>query len=1237
MAGIDFSRPLAAAGAGAGSNWGSAHAETSLEFTGRAQFKRGINLAIGIEALATADANLSKFISATARGNAFASASAGAQLQLPLNLFDEFGIAVGAQAAAQAAAGIEVGLGISVGDFVALAQLDPDDVGLPIAMLLLLLEEVDVQARFQVNVSASAMAYASWRITGSVVDRPGRPAGFNYLVDAGLGCAAGVGFAGGAAAPFKNFRRFYGRATDRVVDETLKGVVGALPASASDLRAPLRALAPVVKTALRLAYEFGDYVVRNAPTSSPRDTANLCNHCTGVVLEEAQRYLFASMVEAAVRSLAARASDLASASAKSWDALRTQRETLADALYRMPGDPFQPDADVLAYWRDLAVAVADFAAGLPRSEADEMRRYGAIAYAASELLIEATASHVNQSHAYALAVGAGSVQTAPSFGGPVRRQPPTAIRAFIRASIGGGTRPLDMADLVQFLMHDVAIGTLRGALPEVDAFLNVFQGPVAATEREVAKLLIEHRHAFLSGGGDPGQADPVATLEVLLDALGGFIDTTVRDVLVPQANVHIQDPNVRLYFNEVLVATTLYTREVAFQTLVNWQRRPIGRDELTEALACVLIALFGRSVVLFGDTLFAALRRDMSRACAHAAQRVGGRNGALAALGLPDNALNRELLETVLNAGALVFEPLPEATRGRIRECLYEALEVLPPGEASELTDALADEFFIPSRERMDALMAELVELAHQRFERFLRLLFESAGEVLDAAIAMFLDGVAQIIDAWVDLLEDTLADVGRLLDTIGRTIADLEARVAGAALDFAAALESLLDALARPSMRNRIKNRIGDRMAELAVDELRRNPLYKALPLRELKRAARRLVRDVARAAVDNPLVNPLFDVLGALAQSTDAIIEDARSLDPGQPLAGQLIDLILDHAEDAARAAFGGTPHIDLVATFHYEFFGSHTVSFDLGRIDLPFSTLMSKFRSAVKSLDFYEDLLRDAADALARGAADALALEDERGRQRSERQRKARLERIEADLAPAERAIAILEPRAATTYDRDVEARIHLGGVPVSFLGLGQDEQQRVFVWINGVLVPPKSIALGDAIGSVSLSAHAGDVVLPPEGVASARGSIRSVVAPARDKSSAALSAPLSRPARPSTMRRAANALGPGVEITLRMALSELRSGSNTLTVALVDVGDLRHARTVSFAAAPPPRVTRGKATLRLPARPGTRPAGAPAAAPTGRIGRADLANAMTQATAYVAAQSALNLRPPRRGPR
>src|SRR5688572_23597619 len=275
-----ISARLLGAGAQAQNEWAHAGALTAVSFTGEARLRRGIAVTIGIDALATADAGLSRFIEATVQGNAFAEAKAGLQYQLPLNLFDEFGLTIGAQAVAQAAAGIEVGLGLSVGDFIDLVSQTVDAEGVPLEIVKLLLDEAAIGGKFEVHVAAAAMAYAEILITGEVVKQPG----FHVVVDAGLGLAAGVGFSGGLDLGIRDFRRFYGRAVDRSMESLIDSIEQLLQDDPDQVMPAIRALRPIASMVFRVAYEVGDYLVKT-PNVGPaqQDAANIANHCVGIV------------------------------------------------------------------------------------------------------------------------------------------------------------------------------------------------------------------------------------------------------------------------------------------------------------------------------------------------------------------------------------------------------------------------------------------------------------------------------------------------------------------------------------------------------------------------------------------------------------------------------------------------------------------------------------------------------------------------------------------------------------------------------------------------------------------------------------------------------------------------------------------------------------------------------------------------------------------------------------------
>src|SRR5712692_3536686 len=750
MAGINLNQPLLGAGASAGNDWSSASAATALNFTGQAQFKRGFIVAIGLDALATADASLSKFVAATVRGNAFAEAQASLQLRFPLNLFDSFGLAVGAQAKAQAAAGIEVGLGLKIGDFILLVRQNAEALGLPLELILLLLEEVDILGIVEVHVAASAMAYASVTITGNVSDKPGKPAGFYYTVDAGLGLAAGVGFSARAGASFKDFRHFYGRAVDRTVDVTLADVAALLPADQPAVAAILDALAPVAKTAFRTAYEVGHYIATNSPGTSQADALNLANHCVGMVLEEAQRFLFHRFLQTGLSGISDFVTHEAAALASGvWNGLKPKRQALATALYRMPAEPFEPTQDNINYWRDLLTQGLNLVAALPGTTGDKLTRGFALAFAASELLLEAIRSRINQPQAYVIVVGLGRISAEPAFGGPLPRQPDDRIKRHINTTINKPpTGNLDYADLIQFLATGVILDSLRAAFPQTSQFVAIFQGPMAAAaENDVLRAFLTNRQAFLPDAA--GNINPQRTLEVLLGALDAFVTQQVNTQLTQLVDSRISDPNVRLYFTEVLLGALNFTKDVAFRTVLDWQKGQVDKDAFTEALASIMTMMLGRSLVITGDIFMAAVLAQMQTACGHAADSLDRRPSPFQRIGIQPSPELKELFATTLRIGGEVFAPLPEETRTRIRHILYEIMEPLPPSAQQGFVDQLRKDFFIPNQDHLDELKDELLAISRDRFGLFVEKVLGAAGDLLLDVIQDFIHDAIDTILQW--------------------------------------------------------------------------------------------------------------------------------------------------------------------------------------------------------------------------------------------------------------------------------------------------------------------------------------------------------------------------------------------------------------------------------------------------------------------------------------------------------
>ena len=338
MPSIDGSGSLLAAGANYNADdWASVGAEASLDLLATANLNRGIDLGLGVEALARLDGAIRQYIAADVNGQAHAAARVRAQVQIPLDLFDEAGIAVRLQAVAEAAAGVQLGIGLAFEDFLALAGNDPRLQGAPMQLLRIFLEELTFQGGVMAKAAAAAMAYANLVATGSLIKRGSRQPGFTIAAEAGVGLKAGAGFRVFARFGVDDPRRLVRRTIDVAVQETLAAISPLLPAEARPLLA--EAEAPL-RIAFRSAFELGAALAENGGAFAGADKGKFALRLAQVGLEEMQRYVLERVVEFASDQLVAALRDLEFDNA-AWSAALPQRQALADRLRAAPPDPFE--------------------------------------------------------------------------------------------------------------------------------------------------------------------------------------------------------------------------------------------------------------------------------------------------------------------------------------------------------------------------------------------------------------------------------------------------------------------------------------------------------------------------------------------------------------------------------------------------------------------------------------------------------------------------------------------------------------------------------------------------------------------------------------------------------------------------------------------------------------------------------------------------------------------------------
>jgi hypothetical protein len=609
-------------------------------------------------------------------------------------------------------------------------------------------------------------------------------------------------------------------------------------------------------------------------------------------------------------------------------------------------------------------------------------------------------------------------------------------------------------------------------------------------------------------------------------------------------------------------------------------------------------------------------------------------------------------------------------------------METLPPSDAERASflDNLADQFFVPNGASLQELSDELLAISRARFQLFVERTLEAGGQLVAGAVEDLIREFVKTVAQWA---EDLNSAIKTLVDAIANLDRQIEALVSQAQQAFAQAtdkLDLLLQQFASQTFRDAFRQAIATETFRRAKAILANIPLYRSLPA-----AARQSVRGVLQNVIDDliegPLLNPAFDAIGAASSQIDGMLQDIQALNPNEPLAPQLLDLVLDRFEDQITQVFGGTnPRINVGFDAGLFGFSQH---FTLATIELPLSTVFTMLRDVVAGLTFYEGALTAAAASLAAAFAKSIDLKSKKDERTTKAADHARLSRIRAEFTSTPKAIAVINPVQSLVYDDDVEVRIRLGRVPASYLGLGDDEQQRVLIFLNGSLIPPQGLVSGNPFGSLdakNLTQTINVAALPgfdaPTRSISAGNARLTLYQPAADpaqdspvggaiqnvgvlraspvsRASSAISQPLIRqsvaagqggnsvvtsavknilPGRRMTSSKSAaleESLPAGTTIEFRASRANLLAGTNTLIVVVVDPDGIRYQQIVSFGVTTTPVRTDG---AKLPSVVEQPPDDQPASTRSTldlQFDRAALAQRLKQGKAFLARHAALQL--------
>ncbi len=907
---------------------------------------------------------------------------------------------------------------------------------------------------------------------------------FNFqlrLAHIRVGFKGGCGFRFFANLGLQDTRRVVRRSVDVMVDEVLSDVAGLVtddvtlpPGISQDLaRSLIFGIRAPVKMALRSGFELGLALAEDPQRFDPSQGQEMAKRCVQVVLEEAQRFLLEQLAKLGIELFKQGLGHIGIDEAK-WENSAPLREQLGALLQAAPDEPFEPTGANATYWMNVANASVDLAVNLGgTSIPDDVLEPVAVTWSATQLLF-ASVQQISDVGVRAAIIGLPPAQTRASFTGDLLNGavPPQAIKAYINTALARpAMTPINQDDLVEFLIRDAVLDALRNQYPEVDPFLDIVAGPQGIGATAAAQTLLSNLSAFVPDAS--GQLDAQRTLEALADGLRAYIDARVRAELVPIIYQAVGNrPDLRLYVDEVLLATLDFTIGVVYQKVIDWSANDLaGKSALREACSSIVMKLFGRSLVVTADVLLAHTMEQVGAEFADAAEHVGDPAGIATELARVtgfDEETVAEITEETLLIASDVFTPLPDATRKKIRELLYEAVDTMPADADADWLDNLRHDFFVPNLPVVVELAKELGgTLADYLLAFIVRVLWRIAELILEEIAELVADAEAQIHE-WVDDLGALAIQLTERLVVLAEDIAGLGADLAASLADALEQTMALLATFSDNSNREQLRRGVRRAVLSPATGLLSGKSAYVFLPA-----AGRRLVRNSLSAAVDDVLdvviLDDIQEAVGDFSAEAEDFLEDVRALDPTDDLFEQITELFLDRVEDKIRAVLG---YSNPVIPLEFAVEGSYTpprvgtrwtgyyqppdvelsLSIDLGDVSVPINELVLTIRSLVRALSGLDDLIEELAKGVQAAATAEHALEAAEIELAIAESQKAEVDTQMADhaLGPAE--VVVVEPTPTAVYQRDVQVELRLSGVPASFLGRGTLEQQRVFVWLN-----------------------------------------------------------------------------------------------------------------------------------------------------------------------------------------
>ncbi|MEL7279248.1 MAG: hypothetical protein AAFY35_03080 [Pseudomonadota bacterium] len=1101
MPGISFDEPLFSANASAATDWGSIQGSALVQMPVDLQLNRGASFQLGLMGHLRGEAQFQRFIAAQVTGQIGAQARVQGQIQMPMNLFRETGFAVRLQAILEAAAGVEAGLGISVGDFIDLAQSQLQLRGLPLQLFMIFMEEVDIGATFSAKAAFTAQAYANLVCTGRFVGDATNDPGLQFAFGYGYGWKGGYGMRVAARAGFKDVSRLVARSADVIVDKTVDTLLENLTEDQQTERAILNASRPVAKIAVRVAYETGEYMVENDLPFDANGAQKAALRVVQVILEEGQRGLLREIMDDALAEFNTwLENQITQIDGGTFAALRPEREALAAHLRSMPREAFDlRDSSAMEYWNTLSILMVNTAVAFTQQTTpltpSEARTIAQV-WAATQLLFAAT-KRVTRADASVSVIGLPPAEAKASFEGALPSQPHPRLRDAIADIVQSatGTAPgsdLTQEDLLVFLMEGGALAALTANNPTVTAFLEPFVGSgLGATKSDIARLLMTSMGSVMTNAA--GELDAQLSLQELAEGLRLFTHDKFEQIAVPAAHAALpaHQAEARMFLDEVLLPSMRMVIDTGFTDILGWANGTVDQTALEEALSSVLMAIFGRSVIVTGDILMAFTQENFSDLLDRLAAEPGTPDDPQAMVQLPagfceaaGQILNPALpltaeqiaeeLRVFLSIGAEVAKPFPPEVRARMRQLMFDVIAPIPATGSEDFLEELKDDLWIPNDASLMALGDEMMGQVGEQLSEFVTRLLAHAADVIRDGLDDALNASVSAVRSFISALSEALALVAARLVELAGEIAETLQDLAELAADMADRLQDLTEGMAERVVD--FVDALAGQMMPSTRPILIGTLAYNTVPS-GYRPSVQSLLRQTLARGIDQTLAPLLNAALATLAQETESITDELLNLPQGTSIQDGLRLVFLDRLR-ASLPLHDMT--IPIAFTFHWsvtvpvfapsltnppgQFVNrtiSHSARFDLGNVSVPLGAVYDLLEDTLLSGDAVEDAIEALVETVRAHLEAALYLTDLTEEQ-------SRLSSSQDELAAQNDAMShsvsrlrILAPELVA--QNPVHLQFEIEGVTSEFATPNAQLPDRIVVFLNDERVPLSAFAV------------------------------------------------------------------------------------------------------------------------------------------------------------------------------